>query len=125
MANSVILNIASRPLTRLLQNSVLPSAAYASSLDTAWVQRATKLYVFYPRAWWTAAGLYNGSFEDTPAWEEGVVAPIVARYARPTTLRPVDLKLHISNKHWKISPANGHIPWTHFASCIQTRQEAH
>ncbi|KAK9784816.1 hypothetical protein WJX73_010557 [Symbiochloris irregularis] len=79
-AEKVILNIATRPLHRLLQNSIMPQAEYSPALDVAWVQRATKLYLYYPEAWWLRLGLNNGSFEETIPWAESIEVPIVARY---------------------------------------------
>lgn len=42
-ADKVILNLATRPLHRLLQNSIMPQAPWSGALDVAWAQRATKL----------------------------------------------------------------------------------
>lgn len=83
MANKVILNLPTRPLHRLMANSMMPSAPYTYQLYTPWIMRATKLYLYYPEAWWVAAGLNNGSLADPDesSWEsDGVDVPLIARY---------------------------------------------
>ncbi|KAL3144103.1 hypothetical protein ABBQ32_003893 [Trebouxia sp. C0010 RCD-2024] len=63
-ANKVVLNLATRPLHRLLQNSMLPNVTEVNEqLEAPYVNRATKLYLYYPQAWWLAAGLNNGSLQ--------------------------------------------------------------
>ena len=63
-ANQVILNLATRPLHRLLDNSNLPNAStFSDQLVAPYINRATKLYLYYPHAWWLQAGLNNGSLQ--------------------------------------------------------------
>ncbi len=47
----VILNLPSRPLHRLLQNSKLMAADWNQELYNFYQIRATKLYLFYENAW--------------------------------------------------------------------------
>jgi hypothetical protein len=47
----VILNLPSRPLHRLLQNSKLMAAEYNEEIYNFYQVRATKLYLFYENAW--------------------------------------------------------------------------
>ncbi|KAK9823395.1 hypothetical protein WJX72_002466 [[Myrmecia] bisecta] len=79
-ANRVILNLPTRPMHRLLQSSNIETN-YNTGLYAPEHNRATKLYLYYPQAWWLAAGLNNGSFAATSAFGPGnVTIPLVARY---------------------------------------------
>ena len=89
-ANKVVLNLATRPLHRLLQNSKLPSASEVNEqLEAPYVNRATKLYLYYPQAWWLQAGLNNGSVQLVDETWPPVNAPIIGR----STSRAVLLSL--------------------------------
>lgn len=46
--------------------------------DAPWTVRATKLYLYYPQAWWIAGGYTNGSLYDDNI--EDLDTPIVARW---------------------------------------------
>ena len=79
-ANKVVLNLATRPLHRLLQNSMLPNATEVNEqLESPYVNRATKLYLYYPQAWWLQAGLNNGSLQYVDETWPPVNAPIIGR----------------------------------------------
>ena len=45
--------------------------------DAPWTVRATKLYLYYPQAWWIAGGYTNGSLYDDNL--DDLATPIVAR----------------------------------------------
>ena len=80
MANQVILNLATRPLHRLLQNSKLPSVTSVNpQLEAPYVNRATKLYLYYDHAWWLQAGLNNGSLQYVDQQWPPVDVPIIGR----------------------------------------------
>ena len=80
MANKVVLNLATRPLHRLLQNSNLPGATEVNEqLHSPYVNRAVKLYLYYPQAWWLQAGLNNGSLQFVDETWPPVNAPIIGR----------------------------------------------
>ena len=82
MANKVVLNLATRPLHRLLQNSMLPNATEVNEqLEAPYVNRATKMYLYYPQAWWLQAGLNNGSLQYVDEEWPPVNAPIIGRLA--------------------------------------------
>lgn len=53
-APQVILNLPSRPLHRLLQNSKLLNDNFNEALYEFYQIRATKLYLYYPNAWYVA-----------------------------------------------------------------------
>lgn len=79
-ANKVVLNLATRPLHRLLQNSNLPGASqWNAQLEAPYINRATKLYLYYPQAWWIQQGLTNGSMQYVDAEWPPVNVPIIGR----------------------------------------------
>lgn len=79
-ANKVVLNLATRPLHRLLQNSNLPNITQVNAqLEAPYVNRATKLYLYYPQAWWIQAGLNNGSLQYVDRTWPPVNVPIIGR----------------------------------------------
>lgn len=79
-ANKVVLNLATRPLHRLMQNSKLPMATPVNAqLEAPYVNRATKLYLYYPHAWWLQAGLNNGSLQYVDTMWPPVNAPVIGR----------------------------------------------
>ncbi|DBB01665.1 hypothetical protein WJX77_008557 [Trebouxia sp. C0004] len=80
-ANKVVLNLATRPLHRLLQNSNLPGASrWNSQLEAPYINRATKLYLYYPQAWWIQQGLTNGSIQYVDTEWPPVNVPVIGRY---------------------------------------------
>ena len=80
MANKVVLNLATRPLHRLLQNSMLPNVTEVNEqLEAPYVNRATKLYLYYDKAWWLQVGLNNGSLQFVDQTWPPVNAPIIGR----------------------------------------------
>ena len=79
-ANKVVLNLATRPLHRLLQNSKLPNVTEVNEqLEAPYINRATKLYLYYPQAWWLQAGLNNGSLQLVDETWPPVNVPIIGR----------------------------------------------
>ena len=72
--------MATRPLHRLLDNSNLPNAsAFSDQLVAPYINRATKLYLYYPHAWWLQVGLNNGSLQYVDTTWPPVDAPIIGR----------------------------------------------
>lgn len=90
MANKVVLNLATRPLHRLLQNSMLPGATEVNEqLEAPYVNRATKMYLYYPQAWWLQAGLNNGSLQYVDEEWPPINAPIIGRSATCVATTPL------------------------------------
>ena len=67
------------PLHRLLQNSNLPNASqWNAQLEAPYINRATKLYLYYPQAWWIQ-GLNNGSLQYVDTEWPPVNVPVIGR----------------------------------------------
>jgi len=91
-AGKVILNLPSRPLHRLLQNSKLMAADWNEELYNFYQIRATKLYLYYENAWWIANGLNNGSLAYNLPWNTSAPSvPIIGRYYDAQVKCPVML----------------------------------
>ena len=78
-ADNVILNLPSRPLHRLLQASGLPKNEANQALLESYQIRATKLYLYYPNAWY---GTLLHPIEHCSECTKAIVEPYQLRSAK-------------------------------------------
>lgn len=76
MARSVILNLPTTPLHRLLTNSHLPSRTHNPQLFAPYPVTASKVYLYYPNAWW----VQQVRLSAAQSWRSGADGPPRGRH---------------------------------------------